>query len=483
MQRILASLVLLAALGAAHAQTIKITTSNGACTYPTGTVSSDPTTPGQLLATVPSGQVAAGAGCPVNTPTSTSPGVVFGPASPLTASATSLAGGANVADTFSVLPLNAVSCAAAIVTTSGTGAGSLTNGSSVCATPTACLRQTPFSVPATFTNTSTTTSSTYNITVTCTAAADAIPLTTASTVSVSQAAASSGGTPVANFTFTTAGLTATFTDTSTDTGGTIGTHAWTFGDSTSSTAANPGHTYAAAGTYSVTETVTDSANGTQSAKTQSVTVSVAAACPAITSTTAGITNFNRWTGTPKVYLDSGLSSSKNADITSFNALYGPWPGQYGNILYFMLPNASYLSMAFTVPNNYMTAANKPNPLDGAYKTGETGDKTLASFTISTTCGDFSNPATYPTTSTVLPGCWKNKQSSSTILFQWNATGSTCVLQNNKTYYLNAINADISQVQPNGAGTAASTKNTFCSGGTCELPIYNGPGTWSGYTPQ
>jgi len=239
-------------------------------------------------------------------------------------------------------------------------------------------------------------------------------------------------------------------------------------------------------TYNVKVACTGS-GGTTDSNTATVIVPhdlvVVSTCPTITSTTAGITNFTRWTGTPKVYLDSGLGSSKNADITSFDALYGTWPGQYGNILYFMLPNVSYLSMAFTIPNNYMTAANKPNPLNGAYKTGETGDKTLASFTISTTCGDFSNPATYPTTSTVLPGCWKNKQSSSTTLFQWNSSGTTCVLQNNKTYYLNAISADISQVQPNGAGTAASTKNTYCSGGTCELPIYNGPGTWSGYTPQ
>jgi len=130
----------------------------------------------------------------------------------------------------------------------------------------------------------------------------------------------------------------------------------------------------------------------------------------------------------------------------------------------------------------MTAANKPNPLYGAYESGETGNKANYSITISTSCGDFSNPATYPTTSTVVPGCWKNKLATKGLL-QWNATGATCVLQNNKTYYLNFINGDISLVQPNGGGTASSTKTSGCSGGTCELPIYNGPGTWAGYTPQ
>ena len=82
-----------------------------------------------------------------------------------------------------------------------------------------------------------------------------------------------GGTPVANFNASTNGLTATFTDSSTDSGGTITSHAWTFGDGATSTLTSPSHTYAAQGTYSVTETVTDSASGKSSSKTLSVTVS------------------------------------------------------------------------------------------------------------------------------------------------------------------------------------------------------------------
>ncbi len=88
-----------------------------------------------------------------------------------------------------------------------------------------------------------------------------------------------GGTPTANFTFTTSGLTATFTDTSTDSGGTIGAHAWTFGDGGTSTATSPSHTYATAGTYSVSDKVTDSTSGLTSTKTASVTVSAAGGTP------------------------------------------------------------------------------------------------------------------------------------------------------------------------------------------------------------
>lgn len=82
-----------------------------------------------------------------------------------------------------------------------------------------------------------------------------------------------GGTPTGNFTVAVSGLTATFTDSSTDNGGTIGSHAWTFGDGATSTSASPSHTYAVAGTYNVTETVTDSVSGTASSKTLAVTVS------------------------------------------------------------------------------------------------------------------------------------------------------------------------------------------------------------------
>ncbi|WP_304488643.1 protease pro-enzyme activation domain-containing protein [Dyella sp. 2HG41-7] len=79
------------------------------------------------------------------------------------------------------------------------------------------------------------------------------------------------GTPVANFTDTVSGLTASFTNSSTDTGATITSYAWNFGDSTTSTTASPSHTYTAAGTYTVTLTVTDSTGATNT-KTGSVTV-------------------------------------------------------------------------------------------------------------------------------------------------------------------------------------------------------------------
>jgi Zn-dependent metalloprotease/PKD repeat protein len=79
--------------------------------------------------------------------------------------------------------------------------------------------------------------------------------------------------PTANWSASTSGLTATFTDTSTDPQGnsTITGHSWNFGDGATSTSTSPSHTYATPGTYTVSETVTDN-GGLTNTKTASVTV-------------------------------------------------------------------------------------------------------------------------------------------------------------------------------------------------------------------
>ncbi|TQV88081.1 PKD domain-containing protein [Aliikangiella coralliicola] len=79
------------------------------------------------------------------------------------------------------------------------------------------------------------------------------------------------GNPTANFSFSANNLVVSFTDSSTDSDGTITGHSWDFGDGNSSTSQNPTHTYANAGNYSVTLTVTDN-DGNTNAKTQSVQV-------------------------------------------------------------------------------------------------------------------------------------------------------------------------------------------------------------------
>ncbi|MFH8448110.1 collagenase [Streptomyces fungicidicus] len=78
--------------------------------------------------------------------------------------------------------------------------------------------------------------------------------------------------PTAAFTTAVQDLKVSFTDQSSDPDGTITARSWSFGDGTTSTAANPSKTYGAAGTYTVKLTVTDDKGATAGA-TRTVTVS------------------------------------------------------------------------------------------------------------------------------------------------------------------------------------------------------------------
>ena len=80
--------------------------------------------------------------------------------------------------------------------------------------------------------------------------------------------------PVAAFTWTCNGLTCTFSDQSTDPGGSIASWYWTTSDGATSTVQNPTYTFPAAGTYTVTLQVTDNQGATNSVS-HSVTVSAA----------------------------------------------------------------------------------------------------------------------------------------------------------------------------------------------------------------
>ncbi|WP_028047327.1 PKD domain-containing protein [Cellulomonas sp. URHE0023] len=80
--------------------------------------------------------------------------------------------------------------------------------------------------------------------------------------------------PTARFTSSANGLALSADgSTSTDPDGTLASYAWTFGDGTTGTGANAQHTYAAAGTFNVTLTVTDN-EGAKHSTTTAVTVRV-----------------------------------------------------------------------------------------------------------------------------------------------------------------------------------------------------------------
>ena len=192
--------------------------------------------------------------------------------------------------------------------------------------------------------------------------------------------------PVANFTFTTSGLTANFTDTSTDSDGTIASRSWTFGDGGTSTATNPSHTYAANGTYTVTLTVTDN-GGAQNTKSTPVTVSVAVAvrrsCSAIrASRTARATA--PWT------LSSGVINNSTSEPPHAGS-WDAWMDGYGR------SHTDTSSQTVTIPAGKTSATLQYYlHIDTAETTGSTAYDTLkvqvtnTSGTVLSTLATWSN---------------------------------------------------------------------------------------------
>jgi PKD repeat protein len=141
--------------------------------------------------------------------------------------------------------------------------------------------------------------------------------TTSVTVSVSNAL------PVANFSYIASGLAVNFTDTSTDSDGTIASRAWTFGDGSTSTATNPSHTYGAAGSYSVALKVTDNAGGTNT-KTTSVAVSGSGG----SSQLLGNTGFETGVATPWT-ISTGVLNNSSTEPTHAGS-WDAWMDGYGS---------------------------------------------------------------------------------------------------------------------------------------------------------
>ena len=95
--------------------------------------------------------------------------------------------------------------------------------------------------------------------------------------------------PLASFTVTSSGTTATFTSTSVDPDGTIAAYLWDFGDGTTSTLARPSHTYPAPGRYFARLTVTDSAGASSAGAWQEFLVGTQAPVPDFTFAVSGST--------------------------------------------------------------------------------------------------------------------------------------------------------------------------------------------------
>jgi len=125
--------------------------------------------------------------------------------------------------------------------------------------------------------------------------------------------------PTASFTPSCAGLTCSFTDTSTDSDGTVVSWSWTFGDGASATQQHPSHTYGSGGTYSVTLTVTDNGGATGNTS-QNVTVSDSSSGITLSVTGYKVKGLQKvdltWSGATSTGVDVFRNGSKVATTTN-----------------------------------------------------------------------------------------------------------------------------------------------------------------------
>jgi len=144
--------------------------------------------------------------------------------------------------------------------------------------------------------------------------------------------------PVANFGYSTTGFTTRFTDTSTDSDGSVVAHTWQFGDGTTGTGANPSHTYTAAGIYNVSETVKDN-HSANSISTQPVTIG---ALQLLGNSGFETGTAAPWNITPKVLLNN-----------SMRAHTGKWFAEIGNGA--PGPDTDHVAQSVTIPSGKTSA--------------------------------------------------------------------------------------------------------------------------------
>ncbi|MCP5105012.1 MAG: PKD domain-containing protein [bacterium] len=139
-----------------------------------------------------------------------------------------------------------------------------------------------------------------------------------------------GGPPVAEFSGTpTSGgypLTVSFTDLSTNT---PTSWSWNFGDSGTSTAEDPGHTYTTAGTYTVQLTVTNAYGSDTETKTNYITVT--APLPPVANFTASTTN--PYTGQTVNFTDTTTNSPTSWSWTFAGGSPGTSTAQNPSVVY------------------------------------------------------------------------------------------------------------------------------------------------------
>ncbi|MGW0802067.1 S8 family serine peptidase [Nonomuraea sp. NPDC002799] len=154
--------------------------------------------------------------------------------------------------------------------------------------------------------------------------------------------------PVASYTVSCNVLACSFDGTaSSDADGSIASYAWTFGDGLTGTGSTNGHTYAAAGTYTVTLTVTDDQGATGSV-TKQVTTGAGANQPPAAGFTQTCTLLLIWR-----YCDFNGSSSADPDgtIATYAWTFGDGSTGSGTTIRHFYSSGGAKSVTLTVTDN------------------------------------------------------------------------------------------------------------------------------------
>jgi fibro-slime domain-containing protein len=178
--------------------------------------------------------------------------------------------------------------------------------------------------------------------------------------------------PVADFASSALGYEVTFTDRSTDVAGTIAAWSWDFGDGGTSASQNPVHTFAGAGTYTVSETVVDGANGETGTASKSVAV---VPCGALTQTIHDFRFASEVGGHPDFEAYSGLvhgltvATTTPGGVPTLNMTGGVITSAASFAQWFVDDPINYpiqqtLTLAETPPGTFAYSSAAYFPIDG-----------------------------------------------------------------------------------------------------------------------
>ncbi len=242
-------------------------------------------------------------------------------------------------------------------------------------------------------------------------------------------------TPTAGFTSMVNGQVASFNNTSSG----ASTYAWNFGDNTSSTAANPTHTYTADGTYTVTLTATNSCGSMTTTQTVVVvtpptagfTSSLSSGCAPLTvqftSTSSANTQTYNWQfpgGTPSsstaqnpvvVYTTAGIYS---VTLTVSNGAGSNTATQTNLVVVTTTPTAAFSS---TVSGATATFVNSSSANAGSFvwNFGDNTGSTLANPTHT-----YAADGTYEVTLTATNNCGSTTFTQNVVIITSPSAGFT-----------------------------------------------------------